>query len=186
VRQRRTFWGRAVSEGLRWARGVLHEVVLLLGLVLLTAGVTVGGVLLHRPGWFLGVFGGVLLLVVLGEGAYRAYESKARAVSPTGSSTTAADRLEGFAREFDLLRREIPEPFSEAHMEDVNWSYNDLVARVNSELRRNAPEYLDEWKTQPPGVPYPVPLNHSAATDRLYEFSAEQLQAIAEKWRGSQ
>ena len=85
----------------------MDHVLLLFGLVLLTAGVTVGGVLLHEPGWFLGVFGGLLLLLVLGEGAYRVYEADARPpVAESGS--TVADRIEGFAREYDLLRREVP------------------------------------------------------------------------------
>jgi hypothetical protein len=65
-----------MSEGLHWAHRVLHNVVLFVGLILLTGGVAVGGLLLHKPGWFLGVFGGLVVLLVFGEGAYRVYEAE--------------------------------------------------------------------------------------------------------------
>jgi len=80
-----------MSEGLRWARSVLHEVAALLTLAALTAGVTVGGLLLHRPAWFLGVFGVVLLLVVLGEGAYRVWrEADAKPTAAAGNADADA------------------------------------------------------------------------------------------------
>ncbi len=77
-------------SGVMWAKNVLNNVLLLLGLVVLTAGVAVGGVLLHEPGWFLGVFGGLLLLLVFGEGAYRVWDEADK------RATTAA-RMEGAA-----------------------------------------------------------------------------------------
>jgi hypothetical protein len=73
MRRRLTFIGQIALTGLRWAKAIAEHVLLLLGLVLLAAGVTVGGVLLHRPAWFLGVFAAILLLLILGEGAYRTW-----------------------------------------------------------------------------------------------------------------
>jgi hypothetical protein len=71
-----------MKEGLRWARGVWHNILLLIGLALLTTGVTVVGVLLHKPGWFLGVFGVVVLLLVLVKGAYRVHEADTHPAAP--------------------------------------------------------------------------------------------------------
>jgi hypothetical protein len=85
---------RAVSEGLRWARSVLDHVFLLFGIVALAVGVTVGGLLLHRPGWFLGIFGGLVLLLVLGEGAYRVFgEQQQVAAEPDADALWLSERL---------------------------------------------------------------------------------------------
>jgi len=107
-----------MSEGLRWARSVLHEVAALFTLAALTIGVTVGGVLLHRPAWFLGVFGVVLLLVVLGEGAYRVWReahTQAQSLSTEDTGLSLVDRLrlalkrgEGFEQE--VSRGAVPAP----------------------------------------------------------------------------
>lgn len=69
---------RIAVSGLRWAKELADHVLLLLGVLLLAAGIAVGGVLLHRPAWFLGVAGGVLVLLILGEGAYRTWDEADR------------------------------------------------------------------------------------------------------------
>jgi hypothetical protein len=50
------------------------HLLLLLGLLALAIGIAVGGVLLHRSALFLGVLGGVVMLAVLFEGAYRTWD----------------------------------------------------------------------------------------------------------------
>lgn len=95
-----------MTEGLRWARGVLNHVLLLLALLLLTVGITVGGVLLHRPAWFLGVFGGVLLIVVLGEGAYRVWREAEGRVTDGEQHAEAKDES-------------VSEPVSDAHRKEL-------------------------------------------------------------------
>lgn len=179
-----------MSEGLHWARGVLHEVVAGLALVALTIGVTVGGVLLHRPAWFIGVFIGLLLLVVLGEGAYRLWDTadKAVRVPPTGDSRAAvAARLEGWAREFALLQAELPQgqivAAPVAQLFGWNSDYQRLVQDVNSELRRNAPAYLREWRTHPDGIPWPVEITDFANTQKLWKYAEQQCLDIARKLR---
>ncbi len=83
VRRRLAFIAQIAVSGLRWAKTLAEHVHLLLGLVVLAAGVTVGGVLLHRPAWFLGVFATILLLLILGEGAYRVWrEAESRDAHP--------------------------------------------------------------------------------------------------------
>jgi hypothetical protein len=81
-----------IVSGLRWAKELADQVLLLLGLLLLTAGVAVGGVLLHRPASFLGVFVGVVIILMLGEGAYRVWrEADAKLVAE--SAKTQADEV---------------------------------------------------------------------------------------------
>jgi hypothetical protein len=88
VRRRLAFIGQIVISGLRWAMALAEHVHLLLGLALLAAGVTVGGLLLHRPAWFLGIFAAILLLLILGEGAYRVWhEADTRVVQPAADQT---------------------------------------------------------------------------------------------------
>ena len=179
--------------GLRWAKNVLDNVLLLLGLVALTAGVAAGGLLLHEPGWFLGVFGGLLMLVVFGEGAYRTWdETDKRPPSAAAiAQPTVADRMEGFARELDLLTQEVGvEPVGVGEQwaritaaNEVNNSFNDIQRRVRSDLRRNAPEFMAQWRSHPPGVPWPPDMTDPDIARRLIEASAAQARDIADKWR---
>lgn len=88
--QRLRFMGRVIVSGLRWVKGVVEQVHLLVGVVALTVGVTWSGLALHRPASFLGVFAGVALLVILGEGAYRVWrEADTRAAALPGRRTDA-------------------------------------------------------------------------------------------------
>jgi predicted secreted protein len=88
MRRRLAFIGQIVISGLRWAKALAEHVHLLLGLALLAAGVTVGGLLLHRPAWFLGIFAVILLLLILGEGAYRVWhEADTRVAQPAADQT---------------------------------------------------------------------------------------------------
>ena len=108
--RRTRFIGLVVVTGLRWARSVVDESLVLLSLVTLTAGVTVGGVLLHRPGWFLGVFGALIALVILVEGAYRVHEAS-QASGETVSTEPDADAVwlsEQLAQGNALLERWTP------------------------------------------------------------------------------
>jgi hypothetical protein len=86
MRRIRFLW-TVVVTGVRWATDTLNNLLLVIALVGLTVGVAVGGVLLHRPAWFLGVFAGVLVLVVLGEGAYQTWhETELRAQTVPGAT----------------------------------------------------------------------------------------------------
>lgn len=90
-------------SGLRWAKGLADQVLLLLGLLLLMAGVAAGGVLLHRPASFLGVFVGLVVLLMLGEGAYRVWrEADAKLVAE--SAKTQADEV-WINRQLDAANR---------------------------------------------------------------------------------
>jgi hypothetical protein len=100
-----------------------------------------------------------------------------------GSASTVADRLEGFAREFELLTREVPMPSVEPAANEANEAFNALTRRVRSELRLNAPEFMDEWKIHMPGLPSPVPIEDSEAMCKMFDFAAHQCRTIAEKWR---
>jgi hypothetical protein len=177
------FIGQVIVSGSRWARSVIDESLVLLGLVGLTVGVTAGGLLLHRPGWFLGIFGALIVVVILVEGAFRVHETSQTSVVP--AHITVADRLEHFAQEFELLLREIPPNLaSEPNLAfSLNMDYNALVAEVNRELRRNAPAFLPAWKQQPDKLGNTVAPTHFSA---LYAFAVEQLRTIANEWRKAQ
>jgi hypothetical protein len=60
-----------VSEGLRWGHGILGHIVFAAGLLLIVAGVTVAGVLVHRPAWFVAGVLVVLVSAIFFEGTYR-------------------------------------------------------------------------------------------------------------------
>ncbi len=121
MRHRWTFAGDVVTEGLRWACSVVGQVFWLTTLVALTIGVTAGGILLHRPAWFLGVIGGVLVFVVLGDGAYRGWrdaESRAREEHAEAKdqdasqviSDTHRSELQEIAVNLLMGVRELPQP----------------------------------------------------------------------------
>ena len=126
------------------------------------------------------------MLVTLGEGAYRVHEADTRSTSVgVGTAVTVADRLEDFAREYDLLGREIPSAPDPKQTETIRYEYNALVTRVKSELRRNAPGFMDDWRNMPPDVPSPVPFEHPPSVKRLFEFAAEQCRTIARTLRNA-
>jgi hypothetical protein len=94
VVHRLRFMGRVIVSGLRWARELVDQVLLLVGLLALTVGVAVGGVLLNRPAVFLGGFAGVALLAILGEGAYRVSSEQQRvAAEPDADALWLSEQL---------------------------------------------------------------------------------------------
>jgi len=151
-----------VSEGLRWARGVLHEVVLLLGLLLLTAGVTVSGLLLHRPAWFVGVFGGLLLLVILFEGAYRIWDEADRRAETAEASTGGGSSLGGWldlrADELRGLRQRLDDvlatvPFQPEKARSIESHFREINNEVDRKLHTSAPEWVDYFNENPTRFP---------------------------------
>jgi hypothetical protein len=60
-----------MTEGLRWARNVLDQLGRVVLVVGIAVGVTVGGVLLHKPWWFVGGLLLAVLVILFFEGAYR-------------------------------------------------------------------------------------------------------------------
>jgi len=157
------FIGRVVVSGLRWARELADHVLLLLGVVLLTAGIAVGGVLLHRSAWFLGGFGGLLLLAILFEGAFRTWDDADRraaaaraALANENTRDGVAHRLDRFRDEYEQLGAEVPGeqegvgPIVTNEQAKWNLSVNHMSEQVSSELRRNAPGFVAYWRVDPP------------------------------------
>jgi len=95
VRERWAFLGRAVSEGLRWGHGILGHIVFAAGLLLIVAGVTVAGVLVHRPAWFVAGVLVVLVSAIFFEGTYRVGREAALRAQPgvEAAGLSLIDRL---------------------------------------------------------------------------------------------
>jgi hypothetical protein len=160
--RRLRFLGRVVVSGLRWAKELADHAILLLGVLLLATGIAVGGVLLHRAAWLLGLFGGLSLLVVLGEGAYRTWDEADRhaetarvGLAEENASDTTARRLAAFAREGRGIQKELP-PASAGPSE---WNearrtmasiLDHWIASVESEIRRNAEDLMPRWRAEVP------------------------------------
>lgn len=159
-----------------------------LAVLVLIAAVALPSFLTERPVWVVCAAIGVLLLAAFAEGTYRVWHgTKSRpSEAATGSKSTLADRLEGLTREYILLKREVPSPSVEPLASETNEAFNELTRRVSSELRRNAPEFMDEWKIHMPGLPSPVPIEDSEAMCKMFEFAAGQCRTIAAKWRSQQ
>jgi hypothetical protein len=70
---RRTFWKASAKHGWEWLGGVTDSVGRIL-LILALAGIPTAGAALLDLGWVAGIIGvGFLVIVVLGEGAYRTW-----------------------------------------------------------------------------------------------------------------
>jgi hypothetical protein len=183
VRERRTFWRRAVSEGLLWARGVLHEVAALIALVLVTTGVTVGGLLLHRPAWFLGVFGVVLLLVVLGEGAYRVWndaETRAQAL-PEPIGISLLDRLRLALKRGETLQSQaklVPTSSADAGFLSAAHDWYEGIHKLLIEggAKGEANRWLDETEGTPAAAQ--LDISNLLATSHAIEGQVTYLKAI--------
>lgn len=159
-RRRLKFIGQVAVSGLRWGKELADHVLLLLGALLLGAGIGVGGVLLHRPAWFLGVFAGVLVLLVLGEGAYRTWDEAAKRASDAesglredSSRQATAIRLAAYAREGRGIEQELPSvQASPAEWNEARRTMASIldhwVASAESEIRRNAPDLMPRWRDE--------------------------------------
>lgn len=93
--RRVAFIGAIVTAGARWARGVLDNTLLALGVLVLVLGVGVSGVLVGQPGWFIGGLAALVVLLVLGEGAFRVWAEAEDRAAPT----VGASRLERWLQE---------------------------------------------------------------------------------------
>ena len=128
------FLGQVVVTGLRWARSFVDQLLLLLGVVLLTAGVAVGGVFLHRPAPILGALVGIAVLAILGEGAYRVWR-KADDEASTTRSELEAMRSRTLALTISSLNVGGLGPNNKAHLQ--------LWVKV---LNLGAPTILHDWQ----------------------------------------
>ncbi len=181
-------------NGLRWAKELADHTLLLLGVALLTGGIALGGVLLHRPAWFLGVFGGLLLLAILFEGAFRTWDAaETRAgiaeagLADENTRETVARRMDRFAREYEVLRAEAPpEKGVGGRMhtpEQANWVQSNahLSEQISSELRQNAPGFVQYWRTNPEEMPPPHPFD--AYVHAFVDMSVAQLAHTSQRLR---
>ena len=103
------------------------------------------------------------------------------------SSDAVAARLDEFARECELMRSEIPSDTDTMGNPAIantasSWpgARCDLEWRVESELRRNAPGFLDYWRSGE-GLPPPQPFGPWARA--LTDLSVRQLRHIAARLR---
>ena len=186
VRRRVTFLGKVIVNARPWAGGLISgalNIVALLALLGIVAAV-------QPPPWVVSASLGAVLLVSLGEGAYRTWDetdgqlAKARGELERESSADAVIvRLHGYAREFELLREEIPDPEAPptspqtAKPIDV-WigDVNDLNQRVARDVRLHASEMLRYWRTNPQGFD-PLPPTVEKC-EFFIDYSLDQLREI--------
>ncbi len=76
------------------------------------------------------------------------------------SEEAVARRLDGFAQEGDRLLVDMPAADSTAAewqeaIRSAGWEgvLKHWAFQIESELRRNAPQFMDRWDTNPPGLP---------------------------------
>jgi hypothetical protein len=85
LRRRAAFWGEAITEGARWAWGLLDGFSRALAVAVLIAAVALPSYLTARPAWESAVAAGVLLLAMFGEGAYRVWNDAEARVQTTAT-----------------------------------------------------------------------------------------------------
>jgi hypothetical protein len=181
-----------MSEGLRWARSVLHEIAALLTLAALTIGVTVGGVLLHRPAWFLGVFGVVLLLVVLGEGAYRVWndaETRAQAILPETIGLSLLDQLRLALKRGETLQsqaKSVPTSSADAGFLSAAHDWYEGIHKLLIEggAKGDANRWLDETEGTPAAAR--LDISNLLATSHAIEGQVTCLKAIISRLEAEQ
>lgn len=133
--------------------------LLLAGLLVPTAAVAYVGVLVGQPALFLVIFAGLLFLLVFGEGSYQAWAfaeqraaSAEEVLAADHSRSALAGRLEDHARVLERMHAEI-DSGERTRAAAVSWDYRAIAARVDAELRLDAPEYLPDWRPDPSDPP---------------------------------
>lgn len=162
----------------------------LAGLAALLAGATVVGVAVHRPGWVIGVVVAVLLIMLFAEGSFRQWRSAETervrldlALHEEHSAEAIAERFEGFAREFELLKLETVKAPDDGFLarQAFTSSALHLAERIRTEIRLNAPNFADYWMTNPDPMPPADPFH--PYVECFADFSVEQLNHIAARLR---
>ncbi len=109
--------------------------------------------------------------------AERERDEVQRRLAGRSSREQLADLLDEFGREVELLRSEVPESANDgaqaALWEEV---FNDFTVRVQTQLRRHAPEWLPFWKETPEAL-LTAPIKERG--DGLLDLSSEQLAQIS-------
>jgi hypothetical protein len=145
---------------------------------------------------------GAVLLVALGEGAYRTWKQvdddlqrANQKLEAEHSRENLAARLDTLAREAGLLRSEIPADDLPPDVERVRAEYalveemNDLNRRALRELRIYAPEHMEFFKQDAPSLDArsfnssPIPRENF---ERWMDFTVGQLRHISGELRGEQ
>jgi hypothetical protein len=193
--RRMRFLRLIVSSGARWGRELADRVLLTLGLLVLLAGVTVGGVLVHRPALLVASAVAVFVCAALGEGAYCVWRDSDDALSlarselaADGSRVAVAARLDDLAREGELIMEEIPGPAVGQSGWLVALSRLDPILdawrlKVESELRRNARDSLLRWEENPPGLELWAERASTENARLKLESSVHRLRSIAQELR---
>lgn len=183
-----------VKNAAPWAGGAISgtlnlvAILVLLGLAYFT----------HPPRAAVVAYLGGVLLLALGEGAYRTW-AKAdddlklanRKLEAEHSREGLAERLDGLAREAELLMTEVPgEDLSPNDLLAAEYALveelNDVNRRGLRELRLYAPEFLDRFKEDAPGLDQhsfsssPVPGGYF---EKWINWTARQLREISAKLR---
>jgi hypothetical protein len=180
LRPRLQFARRAMSTG---ARSGLDWVLKVLGAVLLIVGLGVVGVALNRPAWALGGVAVLLIVLSFAEGSFREWRTSESERTRLDSVLTEAHsvdatvvRLEGFARECEQLKNEIPadpvQPAALPTLPQELWSSSavHMAERIKSEIRMNAPGFLEYWNAELRPLPsYPAGAHSRAWADMAIE-----------------
>lgn len=157
------FIRQVVVSGLRWAKELADRISLLLGLLALAASIVVGGVLLHRSAWFLGVLGCVLVLATLFEGAFRVWDEadkRAEAAEASADGSLVAWlglRIKELRGLLVRLEEVLDAPqFDPPKAETVQDHFFEIVRDVDRKLHTSAPEWVDYFSES--AARYPVNL----------------------------
>jgi hypothetical protein len=178
-------------------RLIVNPALSIITLLLVLGGVSVVGVALHQPAWIIGGFLAVVVAWVFAEGTYRQWHdadaeraSLARAVEDENSVEGAIVRLEGFAHETALLKREIakgdgPRSNTRYYVMQQDWleALNHVTARAASEIRLHAPGFLDYWQHNPDDLP-PQEQQWVDFATTIADWQIEQLDFIVSRLRG--
>ncbi len=140
----------------------------------------------------------LLLIVCLGEGAYRVWDAAERGRDQAERALASATGVENLGawlderiREVRQLRREVENlypPSVDGHdrMDSVGASLADLSTRVVSRLRLSAPGWVDYWLTNPGWLdPVVTPLGDDRRQELvgLLDYTTEQLAHIRDNLR---
>ena len=175
--------------GWRLVNSLLGGLALLFALV----AVPVAGVALNQPAWAIGGAVAFVVLLLFAEGSYEEWRHAEQArirldklLNEEHSRDATVVRIEGFAREFAQLRREIPPDSTETGAfvldnSQLGWnaSVEHLAERIKSELRMNAPGFMAYWLTNPESLPPRSPFVPYA--EAFVDLSIMQLRYIVDR-----
>jgi hypothetical protein len=147
----------------------------------------------HDSGWFWGFWAMTALFHATGWRLVKATRARDRLeteIADEHGSLATARRLEVLANEGERLREDMPGADADAAewqravvgagLEGIvkHWAF-----QVESELRRNAPEYLSRWNENPPDIPLGQGWLTAAYARRMVEYAAGNARGFANELR---